>query len=200
MTAGYDGRAQIHGVSLEVEDRSLTVVMGPNGSGKTTLMRVMLGLIKPMGGTISYPSTDGRRPNFGYLPQYSATDRHFPIDVWDTVCLGLNGRKGIFGRINAADREAVRHALARMEMDKMAHRPIGELSGGQLQRVLMARAIVSRPDVLILDEPTTYTDENTSRRMRDIIEELRHECAVVVVSHDNNLTESLSPARTLRMG
>lgn len=198
VTAGYDGRAQIRNVSLNVTDSDFIVVTGPNGSGKTTLIRVLLGLIEPMDGTVSH-GTAAARPRFGYLPQYSSIDRDFPIDVLSTVLSGLNADKGLFGRFTAADRTTARATLARMGLAALARRPINALSGGQLQRVLMARAIVSRPDVLVLDEPTTYIDKPSWQQLRDIIDDLRRTCAVVMVSHDSEFISLFSPTQVLRM-
>lgn len=202
ITAGYDGREQIHDVSMDVGDRDFIVITGPNGSGKTTLIRVMLGLLKPMRGTVSFPAEgrpDGWKPRFGYLPQYSAIDRYFPINVGDTVLSGLNGTKKLCGRTTDSDRQAVAMALEQLELTTLTRRPIQALSGGQLQRVLMARAIVAKPDVLILDEPTTYTDPTSWKRMHDIIGNLSRERAVVMVSHDAEFISRLCPTKTLHI-
>lgn len=202
VTAGYGGRAQIHNVSLTVTDRDFIVVTGPNGSGKTTLMRVLLGLIEPMSGTVTFGpagTRGGTRPAFGYLPQYSATDRDFPIDVRAAVLSGLNAAKGLFGRYNAADRAAADRAMERTQTAALARRHIGELSGGQMQRVLLARAIVSRPDVLILDEPTTYIDRQSWRQLHTIVSDLQRTCAVVMVSHDSEFVSLFAPTKFVRM-
>lgn len=202
VTAGYDGRPQIKNITMEVSAGDFIIVTGANGSGKTTLMRVLLGLIKPMEGKITChsngkQSTDGIR--FGYLPQYNAIDRDFPIDVYNTVLSGLNGTKSIFSRITSTDRMAVEQALQRLNITSLAHRSIRELSGGQLQRVLMARAIVSQPEALILDEPTTYIDDQSWQLIGDIIDELKHNCAIIMVSHDNEFVRKMSPTRILSM-
>lgn len=216
VTAGYDGRAQINGISLNVSRRDFIVVTGPNGSGKTTLLRLMLGLIAPMQGTVSYgrdctaPEDDcrvtgrrnhvrGQKPRIGYLPQYSAIDRDYPIDVTGTVLSGLNGAKPLFSRITEADRQLAASAISRLGLTGTEHRPISRLSGGELQRVLMARAIVARPDVLMLDEPTTYIDRLSWQRIGGIINELRNDCAIVMVSHDDDFIARFSPTQTLRM-
>lgn len=202
ITAGYDGRAQISDVSLTVGDRDFIVVTGPNGSGKTTLMRVMLGLLRPMRGSIIC-YRDGRPapepPRFGYLPQYNTIDRDFPINVTDTVLSGLNGSKRLFGRYTSADRRAAAQTMERLQIAALAERPIRELSGGQLQRVLMARAIVADPEILILDEPTTYIDKQSWLRVRDILNDLHHTGAIVMVSHDSEFISLFSPTKTLRM-
>lgn len=202
ITAGYDGRAQIRDVSLTVSWGDFIVVTGSNGSGKTTLMRVMLGLLSPMHGTVTY-FRDGRpskeRPLFGYLPQYNAIDRDFPIDVFQTVLSGLNGSKGLFARYTAADRHAATRVMERMRIAELSRRPIRELSGGQLQRVLMARAIVAEPDILVLDEPTTYIDKQSWQHMHDILCEQHHSRSIVMVSHDREFISQYSPTKVLHM-
>ncbi|MGN1263035.1 MAG: metal ABC transporter ATP-binding protein [Prevotella sp.] len=207
ITAGYDGRPQVQDVSLDIAGRDLIVLTGPNGSGKTTLMRVVLGLIRPMKGTVTYPMSESGGmmgkdlplPRFGYLPQYSDIDRDFPINVSETVLSGLNGSKRLFARITKADRAAVENTLDKLELTALADRHIKELSGGQLQRVLMARAIVSNPDVMIFDEPTTYTDNRSWQRMNEIVSELALSRAVIVVSHDEAFISRLKPTKLLRM-
>lgn len=207
ITAGYDGRPQIQDVSLDIAERDLIVLTGPNGSGKTTLMRVVLGLIKPMKGAVTYPASENggktgmsvHLPRFGYLPQYSAIDRDFPINVTETVRSGLDGSKRLFALTSKADRTAVEHTLEQLELTAIANRHIKELSGGQLQRVLMARAIVSNPDVMIFDEPTTYTDNRSWQRMNEVVSELAQSRAVIVVSHDESFISRLKPTKLLRM-
>ena len=193
-TAGYDGRAQIRDVNLNLGSGDFAGVTGPNGGGKTTLVRVMLGLLKPMAGTVSY-SLDGRkveRLRMGYLPQYSAIDKDFPISVEQTVLSGLNSEAGLFGRISEQLRKRAHETIKEMGLNGMEHRQIKALSGGELQRVLLARAMVSRPEVLILDEPDTYIDDHSERLMHDTLQRISRNCCVVMVSHDLQLVESLA--------
>ncbi len=194
VTAGYDGRAQIRDVSLAVGSGDFAGVTGPNGGGKTTLARVMLGLLKPMSGTMEY-SLDGQpveHLRMGYLPQYSAIDKDFPISVEQTVLSGLNAEAGLFGRISAPLRERAHETMMEMGLEGMERRHIKALSGGELQRVLLARAMVSRPEVLILDEPDTYIDGRSEQLMHDTLQRISRNCCVVMVSHDLQLVESLA--------
>ncbi len=194
VTAGYDGRAQIRGVCLEVGSGDFAGVTGPNGGGKTTLVRVMLGLLKPMAGTVEY-RLDGQAVEhlrMGYLPQYNAIDKDFPISVEQTVLSGLNAEAGLFGRISEQLRERAHKTMMDMGLEGMERRPIKALSGGELQRVLLARAMVSRPEVLILDEPDTYIDDRSEQLMHDTLQRVSRNCCVVMVSHDLQLVESLA--------
>ena len=186
ITAGYDGRPQIRDVTLAVGDREFVGIIGPNGGGKTTLLRVVLGLLKPMGGTLSYyrGGVETGRLRKGYLPQNNAIDKDFPISVYDTVLSGLNGEKRLFSRFTAGHHRRVESVLRSMMLDGMGSRPVKALSGGELQRVLLARAVVSEPEVLVLDEPNTYIDSRSERQMYDMIDSLRLGRAIIMVSHD----------------
>lgn len=194
VTAGYDGRAQVRDVCLEVGSGDFAGVTGPNGGGKTTLVRVMLGLLKPMSGTVEY-RLDGQAVEhlrMGYLPQYNAIDKDFPISVEQTVLSGLNAEAGLFGRISEHLLERAHKTMMDMGLEGMERRPIKALSGGELQRVLLARAMVSRPEVLILDEPDTYIDDRSEQLMHDTLQRVSRNCCVVMVSHDLQLVESLA--------
>lgn len=193
VTAGYDGRPQIEHVDLDITRQDFVGIIGPNGSGKTTLLRVMLGLITPMEGTVSYyrDGTPTRRLTIGYLPQYNAIDKDFPISVADTVLSGLSNRKGLFGGYDEKLREQAMQTMRKMDIDALAQRPIKALSGGQLQRVLLARAIASDPEVVVLDEPSTYVDSQFERLMRATLQELNQRHAtIIMVSHDTQYVNS----------
>ena len=150
LNAGYDGRTVLRDVDLTVYDRDFLGIIGPNGGGKTTLIRCILGLLKPQSGTIAF------HPQ--YLPQYASIDRKFPITVQEVILSGLSSRKGLSARYSADERQRAARVIARMGLEGMEQKAIGALSGGQLQRALLGRAIVSDPEVVILDEPATYTN------------------------------------------
>ena len=181
ISASYDGRTVLENVCLEVADHDFLGIVGPNGGGKTTLIKVMLGLKKPDSGSVCF--TVGGMPvadvSIGYLPQYSHLDRQFPVSVREVVRSGLASCKPLFGRYPPETQTLVDGALNRMGLTALADRHIGALSGGQLQRVLLARAIVARPSMVVLDEPNTYMD-----RHFQLLHDINGECAVVVVSHD----------------
>lgn len=192
LSAGYDGRRQIHDISFDVYCDDFIGIIGPNGGGKTTLLRALLGLIPPMSGSVEYfrkgQLVDHLRT--GYLPQYSAIDKHFPISVYETVLSGLNSRKFMFRRFDSTQHAMAEHAISRLQLNDVRQRPISALSGGELQRVLLARAVVCSPELLVLDEPDTYIDRHYKHQMYDMIESLAAECAVIMVSHDTEYVNS----------
>lgn len=192
VTAGYEGRAQINGISLSIHERDFLGIIGPNGGGKTTLLRVILGLLSPMKGSVEYfrNGVSVSHLRIGYLPQYNAIDREFPISVYDTVLSGLCGEKPLWARFTAAQHATAVNALRFTETEDLARRPIKDLSGGQLQRVLLARAIVSNPEVLALDEPDTYIDGQFKEHMHKLLADINHECAIIMVSHDRQYINS----------
>lgn len=184
VSVSYGQKQVLHDVCLTIKERDFLGIIGPNGGGKTTLVKTILGLTHITGGTLNYYSkgTQVQGISIGYLPQYNQIDKKFPITVYDVVLSGL--KKKWWKKYSAADHEAVRQMLDRMGVEKMADRPIGALSGGQIQRVLLGRAIISRPEMVILDEPNTYIDKRFEGQLYYILEEINKECAVVLVSHD----------------
>lgn len=186
VSASYDGHRVFENVSLDVCDRDFIGVVGPNGGGKTTLVKVMLGMKKPDSGRVVW-MRDGAAASdvpVGYLPQYSHIDRMFPISVREVVLTGLGARKGLLGRYTRQHHALAEAALERLDLAALADRHIAALSGGQLQRVLLARAIVSRPAMLVLDEPNTYMDRHFQNDMYRLLHDLNADCAVLIVSHD----------------
>jgi len=186
ITASYDRKVVLEDVSLKVFNHDYLGVIGPNGGGKTTLMKVMLGLMKPKKGEVRY-FRDGKRVReigMGYLPQYNQIDRKFPVSVYEVVLSGLSKQKRFMHPFTAAQHRQVEECLHYMQLDDLSKRPIEALSGGQLQRVLLARAIVSNPEVVVLDEPNTYIDKRFQEQMYEMLEEINKRCAIVIVSHD----------------
>lgn len=181
--AGYNETPVLNDVTISVFDRDFIGVIGPNGGGKTTLIKVMLGLLKPVSGSIHF-SGEGKKGMFGYLPQQSFIDHRFPITVTDIVLSGLLSVKGNFGRYIASDRIKAEQLLAEMGIKHLADRTAGQLSGGQLQRVLIARALISEPRLLILDEPNTFVDNRFEHELYELLRDLNQKMAIMVVSHD----------------
>lgn len=186
VSAGYEHKQVLDDVSLTVYDHDFLGIIGPNGGGKTTLVRTMLGLMKPQKGTVSYFRNGApvEKLAIGYLPQYSQIDRKFPISVSEVVLSGLSQQKSLLQRYKPQHHQAVADILRRLEISDLAGRPIGQLSGGQLQRVLLGRAIVANPEVIVLDEPNTYIDQRFQEQMYKLLTSLHHDSAVVIVSHD----------------
>ena len=179
------GLPVLEDVDLRIESGDYLAILGPNGGGKTTLLRVLLGLLRPDRGTVRVfgAAPKAAAGQVGYVPQGRSFDAEFPIRVIDVVLMGRL-RRGRWGRLTADDRRRADVALEQVEMAELASRPIGALSGGQLQRVLIARALVGEPRLLLLDEPTSSLDEPMERSVWDLFEELSRNMAVVVVSHD----------------
>lgn len=180
----YDSVTALHDINLDIRQGEFLAVTGPNGCGKTTLLRVMLGLLKPTSGSISY-FRNGEKVkclDFGYLPQKNAIDRRFPLTVGQAVASGMLTTP--WGHLPADCKERLAKVAAQCGIDGYLDRHIGALSGGQLQRTLMARALVTRPEVLVLDEPLSYVDKEFERRIYDILREVRRKMTIVVVSHE----------------
>ena len=186
LSAAYDGKQVLNDINLTVYQDDYLGIIGPNGGGKTTLMRLILGLKKPTEGKIRFfkDAQEVKEITMGYLPQYNDLDKQFPISVYEVVLSGLSKSKGLFSRYSKAQHQQVTDTLERMQLIELKDRHIGALSGGQLQRVLLARAIVSKPDVLILDEPNTYIDRRFQKQMYEMLEQINKECAIIIVSHD----------------
>lgn len=182
----YDRVPALEGVNLSINQDDFLGIIGPNGGGKTTLLKIILGLVKPSQGKVRLlGSTPERGRKFvGYVPQYSLFDRDFPISVWDVVLMGRLGQAGLFKRYSEEDRRAAVQALQRVEMLEFKDRQIGKLSGGQQQRVLIARALVTKPKLLLLDEPMASVDTPMRTGFYELLERLKHEMAIVLVSHD----------------
>lgn len=184
--AGYDDEVILKNVSLEILDDDFIGIIGPNGGGKTTLLHVLLGLIKPFKGTVEFFSDNqhGRNNKIGYLPQINKIDKKFPITVEEVVLSGLIYGSDIFGRFSKSQKKQANETLKRVGICHMKDLTIGELSGGQIQKVLLARAIVSSPRLLILDEPNTFVDNQFEGELYEILKELNNEMAIIIVSHD----------------
>ena len=190
LYAGYEGKEVLNDINLIVKNDDYLGIIGPNGGGKTTLMRLILGLLKPTSGTIKFfkeqqgVSKEVKEITMGYLPQYNALDKQFPISVYEVVLSGLSKKKSLFARYTKAQHQQVLDTLEKMQLTDLKDRHIGALSGGQLQRVLLARAIVAKPDIVILDEPNTYIDRRFQKQMYEMLEQINKECAIIIVSHD----------------
>ncbi len=191
ISAAYDGRVVLKNVNLTVAADDYLGIIGPNGGGKTTLIKIILGLKKPASGNIRF-YRDGKEVKnitMGYLPQYSKIDKDFPISVYEVVLSGLASQKKIFRPYSRAQTQQVDKTLEEMQLEELKRRPINALSGGQLQRVLLARALVSSPDVIVLDEPNTYIDKNFQAQMYEMLGRINKQRAIIIVSHD--ITEIL---------
>lgn len=188
VSFSYESGRVLAGVSLKIMPKDYVVLLGANGSGKTTLLKVAVGLLKPTSGTaflFGRPATDPRaRERVGYVPQRAVISSRLPATVLEVVLAGRAARRR-FGGFTRAERELALRALERVGMAGFARRRIGELSGGQQQRVLIARALVSEPQILILDEPTAGVDRDSQIRFAQVLRALNAEgVAIVIVAHD----------------
>lgn len=186
ITAAYGNKTVLRDVSLSVYENDFLGIIGPNGGGKTTLLKVILGLLTPTSGSIRFFKEE--KPvaslKIGYLPQLNNIDKKFPISVREVVASGLASEKPLFRPFGNKQKERVEEVIVQMGLEELSGRAIGELSGGQLQRVLLGRSIVSRPQVLILDEPNSYVDKRFESRFYQLLEEINKESAIILVSHD----------------
>ncbi len=181
IDAGYQNKAVIRNVSLTVYNRDFIGIIGPNGGGKTTLLKTILGFLKPLRGTIRYGLD---RSEIGYLPQGNQVDDRFPITVKEVVASGLEQGLRIHRRYTSHERQRIEAVLEKVGLTGLHKRPIGELSGGELQRTMLARAIASSPGMLILDEPGTYVDNKFEMQLYGLLKELNETMAILLVSHD----------------
>lgn len=193
VTAAYGHKVVLRDISLVIGKDDFLGIIGPNGGGKTTLLKVMLGLLAPVAGTIRFFRAGKEVPSLkiGYLPQMNHIDKKFPISVREVVASGLSAEKPLFRAFTKAQEKRIDEVIGRMGLENLDRRPIGELSGGQLQRVLLGRSIVSRPEVLILDEPNSYVDKRFESHFYPLLEEINRESAIVLVSHDIGTVLSL---------
>jgi len=182
----FDGSPVLCGINLAVRSGEFVGVIGPNGAGKTVLLKVMLGLLRPDRGSVRVLGHPVRsaRGQVAYVPQHASFDRKFPARVLDVVLMGLLGPKRL-ERLSGADRRRrAMSALESVRADDLAGRPVGELSGGQLQRVLLARALAMDSPVVLLDEPTSSLDARMAGAVYDLLGDLVPQRTVVLVAHD----------------
>lgn len=194
ITVGYEDKPSVlKDVNLDVLQNDFLGIIGPNGGGKTTLLKTILGLVKPAAGEISFfkngIKTD--KINVGYLPQINQIDKKFPISVHDVILSGMTIQRKIFSPYTKEQKNRVGVIAKKMGLEDLLDRPIGALSGGQLQRALLGRAIIDNPELLILDEPNSYVDKRFETNFYKILEEINKDTAIIMVSHDVGTVISL---------
>lgn len=186
VSFSYGGPLVLQGIDLRVEPGEFLGIVGPNAGGKSTLLKIILGLLEPQAGRVRVlgREPDGARSEIGYVPQYPPFSREFPISVEQVVLTGRLGRGRWWGGYSRQDRATVRRVMVEAEIADLAKRHIETLSGGQLQRVLVARALASEPQLLILDEPTSNIDQRIESDIFDLLRRLNERMSIIVVSHD----------------
>jgi zinc/manganese transport system ATP-binding protein len=192
VTLGYDRHPAVHHLNGEVATGALLAVVGPNGAGKSTLFRGLVGILKPLSGTILTGAIDSR--DIAYLPQTADIDRSFPISVFDFVGTGLWRRTGFFGGIGRADGKKIARALAAVGLSGFENRGIGTLSGGQMQRMLFARVLLQDARLIVLDEPFNAVDAKTSSDLLALVRQWHAEGRTVLAAlHDMDLVRAHFP-------
>ena len=196
LTLGYERHPAVHHLDGEVETGALVAIVGPNGAGKSTLFKGIVGALKPLAGAIE---RDGLNPrDIAYLPQVAEIDRSFPINVYDVVAMGLWRAKGAFGGIGGNDHQAIEAAIAAVGLTGFERRPIGTLSGGQMQRLLFARLLLQDARVIVLDEPFTAIDAKTAADLLELVRKWHGERRTVLAAlHDIDLVRANFPQALL---
>lgn len=181
----YDNTTALEGVNIDIYEDDLLGIIGPNGGGKSSLVKAIMGTTTYKG-HIWYDESlrRGNHYQIGYMPQVSEFDMRFPISIREVVLSGLQTEKGFFGRYSAEDKRRADELLDKMGIAELASNPIGEVSGGQMQRALLCRAIISEPKLLILDEPTNFVDNRFEYEFYNMVRQLSDKMAIVMVSHD----------------
>ena len=192
VSFSYHGNPVLENVNLRVGERDFLCVVGPNAGGKTTLLKLMMGLLKPSQGRVCVfgQTPEKVRYRLGYMPQHTSLDLLFPVNVLDVVLMGRLGHGKGLGPFRKADREAAAEALEKVELYPVRHRSFSALSGGQRQRVLIARALVSNPEFLLLDEPMSHVDAAVETELFEILNQLNEKMTIALVTHDLGFVSS----------
>ncbi len=186
VSFAYAGVPVLEHISLEIPEQQFLGIVGPNAGGKSTLLKIILGLLKPQRGSIKVlgKSPKKARPDLGYVPQYPAFARDFPVTVEQVVLMGRLGQGRIIGGYSRNDKAVCQRVMQETEVINLSQRRIDRLSGGQLQRVLVARALACEPHILLLDEPTANIDMRVENELFDLLKILNKRMTILVVSHD----------------
>ena len=196
VTLGYDRHPAVHHLSGEIASGALIAIVGPNGAGKSTLFRGIVGILKPLAGSIGLGDLHAR--DIAYLPQSVDIDRSFPISVFDFVGTGLWRRTGLFGGMGRAEQQRIAQALAAVGLNGFENRVIGTLSGGQMQRMLFARVLLQDARVIVLDEPFNAIDAKTSADLLALVRRWHGEKRTVLAAlHDMDLVRANFPETLL---
>ena len=182
LSAGYDKIPVIRHVNLKIFSNDFIGVIGPNGGGKTTLLKVISGILQPLSGSIEFDYELKDKKSIGYLPQIKNIDKKFPITVFDVVRSGLMLNRGKENSVN--EKQKVTEILEESGVAGVSKKAIGELSGGQMQRVFLCRALISNPKILLLDEPDTFVDNTFEGELYEKLQSLNEKMAIILVSHD----------------
>jgi len=192
LTVNYDKTPVLWDINIEIPQKKLIGIIGPNGAGKSTLLKALLGLVKPLSGSVEFLGQPAKkqRKKIAYVPQRTSVDWDFPITVFDVVLMGLYGRLGLFKWPNIKDRKTTLEALERVGMSAFVDRQISQLSGGQQQRVFIARSLVQDAEIYLMDEPFAGVDAATEKAIIGLMDQLRLQGKTLfVVHHDLNTVD-----------
>jgi len=184
VSVAYGNNIVLQDIDLKVYDNDFIGVIGPNGGGKTTLLKVILGLVKPVKGKLFFGQELLNNNNIGYLPQMSTGDNSFPVTVKDVILSGLMMRKGLISGMKLPDKKKASQVIEELGLTELSGSSLSELSGGQIQRVLLGRAVIGDPRLLLLDEPGNFVDANFEADFYEKLRLLNKRMAVMMVSHD----------------
>jgi zinc transport system ATP-binding protein len=184
LSASYGTNIVLKDVDFRVDENDFIGVIGPNGGGKTTLLKVILGLVKPLKGDLIFNKEILNGNRIGYLPQMSTGDINYPVSVTDIILSGLMIRKGFISRMSSADKLKADTVIDQLGLHDLAKSTLNELSGGQMQRVFLGRAIIGDPKLLLLDEPGNFVDMAFENDFYEKLRELNKRMAILMVSHD----------------
>lgn len=181
ITVKYEETVALSNINLSIRDKEFIGIIGPNGGGKTTLVKTILGIIEPASGQVRLDKEE----ILGYVPQLKTFEREFPITVEEVILTGHLPRKIRFAkRFQSHEYDHAGHVMARLGIEPLKKRQIGALSGGQMQRVLIARALMNHPTILILDEPTAGVDEESKQEIYKMLQELNEDMTIIMITHD----------------
>jgi zinc transport system ATP-binding protein len=190
LSASYGVDIVLQDVDFKVNENDFIGVIGPNGGGKTTLLKIILGLLKPVRGTLVFNSGLLNGNSIGYLPQMSTGDINYPVTVTDIVLSGLMIRKGIVAGMSVSDKNKASRIIDELGLEGMSKSTLNELSGGQMQRVFLGRAIIGDPRLLLLDEPANFVDTTFENDFYEKLKDLNKRMAILMVSHDVGIISS----------
>ncbi|HEY5471052.1 MAG TPA: ATP-binding cassette domain-containing protein [Bacteroidales bacterium] len=184
LSASYGSHIVLQDIDFKVSENDFIGVIGPNGGGKTTLLKIILGLISPVKGKLLFNHELLNGKSIGYLPQMSTGDINYPVTVTDIILSGLMIRKGVISRMSSSDKKKAEQVIIELGLVGMAKSTLNELSGGQMQRVFLGRAIIGDPKLLLLDEPANFVDTTFENDFYEKLRVLNTRMAILMVSHD----------------
>ncbi|MGM0378618.1 MAG: metal ABC transporter ATP-binding protein [Bacillota bacterium] len=186
ISVGYNNTNVLKNVNLNIKDNKFITLIGPNGGGKTTLMKTILGFLTPNSGTIRKKEN----LNIGYVPQKDSFEKSFPIKVKNVVLSGILSDKLFFHKYSKKNKNKLRDILNLLEINDLKNKQINELSGGEMQKVFLARALIQEPNLLLLDEPFANIDSESKNKYLKLLKDLSENMSILLISHDISVISS----------